>query len=284
MTRRQFVSSLSLAGALPGYAFGLEPNWLELTSQTVVLPCLAPGVPIRILQLSDLHLSSYVPFSLIDRAISMGLNANPDLICLTGDFITNSEPFDSGRYATLLKRLSRRAPTFASLGNHDGGLWAARHIGGFSDNSAVRSLLEAADVHLLHNRSQLLSIRGRALYLAGVGDLWSQEAVPESAFASIPDNPDTPVVLLAHNPDTKELVANRPWHLMLSGHTHGGQVLIPVVGTRFVSVRDKRFISGLKKWNGKSIYITRGVGNLAGVRFNCRPEVTILDLAGPLLA
>ena len=214
----------------------------------------------------------------------MGLEAKPDLICLTGDFITNSEPFDAGRYASLLKRLSQTAPAFASLGNHDGGPWAARHIGGFPDSSVVRQLLEASDVHLLHNRSELLSIRGQDLCLAGVGDLWSEEAVPELAFASVPANPDTPVVLLAHNPDTKELVAHRPWHLMLSGHTHGGQVLIPVVGTRFVSVRDKRFISGLKKWNGKSIYITRGVGNLAGVRFNCRPEVTILDLSGPSLA
>ena len=81
LTRRQFVSCLSLAAAVPGYAFGLERNWLELTSHTVVLPCLPPGVQVRILQLSDLHVSSNVPFSLMDRAISMGLDAKPDLTC-----------------------------------------------------------------------------------------------------------------------------------------------------------------------------------------------------------
>ncbi len=85
---------------------------------------------------------------------------------------------------------------------------------------------------------------------------------------------DAPAILLAHNPDTKDVLADRPWDLMLSGHTHGGQVVLPFVGERFVPVRDKRFIAGLKEWNGRQVYVTRGVGNVAGVRINCRPEVT----------
>jgi predicted MPP superfamily phosphohydrolase len=67
---------------------------------------------------------------------------------------------------------------------------------------------------------------------------------------------------------------------MLSGHTHGGQVLVPLVGTRFIPVQDKRFIAGLKEWNGRQVYVSRGVGSLAGVRFNCRPEVTVLQVTG----
>ncbi len=65
---------------------------------------------------------------------------------------------------------------------------------------------------------------------------------------------------------------------MLSGHTHGGQVVLPFLGERFVPVRDKRFIAGLKQWNGRQVYVTRGVGSIRGVRVNCRPEVTILDV------
>jgi predicted MPP superfamily phosphohydrolase len=65
---------------------------------------------------------------------------------------------------------------------------------------------------------------------------------------------------------------------MLSGHTHGGQVVLPLVGERFVPVRDKRFIAGLKPWNGRQVYVTLGVGNIGGVRVNCRPEVTMLNL------
>ena len=65
---------------------------------------------------------------------------------------------------------------------------------------------------------------------------------------------------------------------MLSGHTHGGQVLIPLVGERYAPVQDKRFVAGLKRWEGRQIYVTRGVGSLAGIRFRCRPEITVLDL------
>jgi hypothetical protein len=100
----------------------------------------------------------------------------------------------------------------------------------------------------------------------------------ELAFAEVPA--DDPAILLAHNPDTKDVLGDRPWDLMLSGHTHGGQVVLPIVGERFVPVRDKRFIAGLKRWNGRQVYVTRGVGNIDGVRVNCRPEVSVLDLAG----
>ena len=68
--------------------------------------------------------------------------------------------------------------------------------------------------------------------------------------------------------------------VVLSGHTHGGQVVLPLVSERFLPVRDKRYVAGLKPWNGRQIYVTRGVGSIDGVRVNCRPEVTLLDLAG----
>lgn len=264
-----------MAGAAPAYAFGLEPNWLEVTTHRICLPHRSLGGGVRILQLSDFHASSVVPFSLIENSVELGLATKPDLICLTGDFVTNAEPVDHVAYARILRRLSSAAPTFACMGNHDGGRWMAR-FGGYRDTSVVCGLLDSAGVTPLINSSQLLQVRGQSVRLVGVADLWSHKVDGASAFRDV--QPGEAAVLLAHNPDTKSVLADRPWDLMLSGHTHGGQVVLPLVGAHFVPVRDKRFIAGLKPWNGRQVYVSRGVGNVGGVRVNCRPEVTVLDL------
>ena len=253
----------------------MEPNWLERTVQRVKLPCRNFTSGVRILHLSDFHASPVVPFSLIENSVQLGLAAKPDVICLTGDFVTDATPFDEAEYARILRRLSSAAPVFASLGNHDGGRWAAS-VGGLKDSSVVRALLSAAKVPLLHNRSEVVRVRDQSVRFAGVPDLWSERVDGDLAFGDV--SADDPAILLAHNPDTKDTLADRPWDLMLSGHTHGGQVVLPILGERFVPVRDKRFIAGLKQWNGRQVYVTRGVGNIDGVRVNCRPEVTVLDL------
>ena len=275
MTRRKLLSLAPVIGAAPVYAWGVEPNWLEQTFQRIRLPHRNLSNGVRILQLSDFHASRVVPFSLIEKAVDYGLAAKPDLICLTGDFVTDAQEFDQAEYARILRRLSSAVPTFACLGNHDGGAWAARWHG-FGDTSVVCGLLDAAGVTLLDNRSEAVRVRGQAVRLVGVADLWSHEVDGDSAFRDVQHGETT--VLLAHNPDSKDVLADHPWDLMLSGHTHGGQVIVPLVGTRFVPVRDKRFIAGLKPWNGRQVYVSRGVGNVGGVRVNCRPEVTILDL------
>jgi predicted MPP superfamily phosphohydrolase len=258
------------------YAFGVEPSWLECTYHQVKLSCKSLVSGVRILLLSDFHASSAVPFSLIEKSAELGLEAKPDVICLTGDFVTDAAAFDEVEYARILRRLSNAAPAFASLGNHDGGTWAAR-FHGFEDSSVVRSLLRAGNVSLLHNRSEVIQVRDQSIRFAGVGDLWSHGVDGDLAFADVPV--EEPAILLAHNPDTKDVLAHRPWDLMLSGHTHGGQVVLPLLGERFVPVRDKRFIAGLKQWNGRQVYVTRGVGSIRGVRVNCRPEVTVLDVS-----
>jgi predicted MPP superfamily phosphohydrolase len=276
LNRRQFLFSLPTLGlTIPAYGHFIEPHWFEETRTRVYVPGLSRNI--RVLHLSDLHISPFVPFSVIEEAISIGLRSRPDLICLTGDFITNDAPFDRDLYEACLKRLAQAAPCFACLGNHDGGSWTET-VGGFSDTSVVRNLLAASQVTLLHNRAQVISVRGQKLQLVGLGDIWNDEADPGYAFANV--NPRIPTVVLAHNPDTKDMIGAFPWHAMLSGHTHGGQVLVPVVGTRFVAVKDKRFVAGLREWNGRQVYVTRGVGSLGGIRLNCRPEVTLLELTG----
>src|SRR5579864_5012714 len=159
LTRRKFLSSLTLIGSTPVYAFGVEPKWLERTFHQIRLPQRSLGSGVRILHLSDFHASPVVPFSLIEEAIEYGLAVQPDLICLTGDFVTDSHAFDEKEYSRILRRLSNAAPTFACLGNHDGGTWAVNKGGGFRDTTVVRGLLDASDVSLLHNRSELVPVR-----------------------------------------------------------------------------------------------------------------------------
>jgi predicted MPP superfamily phosphohydrolase len=235
--------------------------------------CRAAGEPIRLLQLSDFHASEDVSLDFIQGAVVKGLSLKPDLICLTGDFITwRYGAFR--RYAEILKPLADMAPAFAVLGNHDGGRWVGS--AGYSDTSHARDLLSNSRIELLHNRSAAIQVQGRKLNLVGVGDIWADELDAAAAFAA-PRSGDA-TILLSHNPDSKERLRGHSWDLMLCGHTHGGQCDLVFFGTPFAPVRDKRYVRGLHRWNDRWIHVTKGVGNLHGMRLNCRPEISLLTL------
>jgi predicted MPP superfamily phosphohydrolase len=272
-SRRAFLLAPLLGIPTAAYARLVEPTWLEQTEHD----CLIPGLtqPVRLAHLSDLHASADVPISLIERAVEMVIASNPDLICITGDFVTTATGFDPQWYITVLSRLSRKAPTFAVLGNHDGGMWSAPR-GGLPTTGKVAGFLEQADVHVLVNRSMKITPNGTDLQMVGVGDLWAGELDADQAFQEV-DN-ESPAILLAHNPDSKTQAADFDWRLMLSGHTHGGQVVAPVLGFSPAPVEDRRYVRGLKPWRDRWIHVSTGVGNIGGFRFNCRPEVTMLHL------
>lgn len=274
LSRRAFLASLGLAGAAwTGYAHQLEPQWLEIARHDVKTN--SPGAPIRILHMADLHASWCVSLSFIEEAIRLGTSLKPDLICLTGDFITSKyKDFDA--YSRVLSQLRAAAPVFACLGNHDGGMWSFYH-GGYKDTQHVRALLEKSGIELLHNREMVVNVQGRPVSLVGLGDCYAMEAEPERAFAS-PAPPGATRVVLSHNPDTKVMLEPYAWDLVLCGHTHGGQLWIPGIGAPLAPVEDKRFIAGLYQWHGRWLHITKGVGNIMGLRFNCRPDIALLTL------
>jgi len=257
------------------YVRVVEPRWLTIGRHAVRLGQRHGASPLKILQLSDLHASQVVSLDFIGEAVRMGLELQPDLICLTGDFITRGYQHLEG-YAEVLKPLAASAPTFACLGNHDGGLWAARRRG-YPDSRRVREVLARAGAVLLHNSARTIRVRDCELRIVGLGDLWAGEMQPLIAFTNPDPNAEVTVVL-SHNPDTKEYLKEYPWDLLLSGHTHGGQVKLPFIGAPFSSVRDRRFLEGLREWDARWIHVTRGVGNLHGIRFNCPPEVSLLTL------
>jgi hypothetical protein len=281
LTRRNFLCGLggtalaASAGAADVRWF--EPQALQLHRLTVPLARPGSGEPtVRIVHLSDLHASSVVPFGFIAEAIDLALAQKPDVIAVTGDFVT-STMVEPARYADILRRLPAAAPTFACLGNHDGGPWTKR-AGGLATTDEVSGLLRAAGITHLENSGCSMTIRGRELQLIGVGDLWCGMCDPNTAFTRTPPRKGAARVLLNHNPDAKQLLRPFDWDIVLCGHTHGGQLRLPFIGTPFAPVKDKRYVEGLHRWEERWLYITHGVGNLHGVRFNCRPQVSVLDL------
>jgi uncharacterized protein len=280
ITRRTFLGALGLAGISGGggafYMRFLEPHWFDVSERTVPVGAVPGRTPLKVLHLSDLHASQVISLEQIQSAVDLGVKLQPDLICLTGDYITRR--YDRWKdYERVLSRLSRAAPTFACLGNHDGGSWSRRSRG-YENANHVRSLLEGSSIQLLENRSAKFQAGQWRLNLVGLGDLWARGLNPSGAFSGAGKEDGSVTLALSHNPDSKAMLKPYAWDLVLCGHTHGGQLIVPLVGAPFAPVRDKRFIKGLHSWEGRWIHITKGVGNLHGMRFNCRPEVSLLKL------
>ncbi len=273
VTRRRFLQGLAGAAVAGAYGRWVESDWLAVTQTAVALPegLRRAGVaPLRVLHLSDLHAyEPWVPWELITRAIELGLALKPDVICLTGDFVTFQHQAELAQYPEVLRPLAEAAPTFACLGNHDR-RWP--------ESEPVRAVLRAAGVELLYNRGTEIAVGGRRVQLTGVGDWWLKETRADAAFATTPARGDALRIVLNHNPDAKSALRAHDWDVMLSGHTHGGQIGIPGLDRLIAPVRDKRFLAGLYAWEGRQIFITRGVGNLQRARIFCRPEVSLLEI------
>ena len=279
-SRRRFLKSLAVAGigstVTGAYGKAVESQWLEVGRHTVPIGKAPRPQALKILHLSDLHASNLVSLDFIERAIRKGLELNPDVICLTGDYITRKyDQWD--RYAKVLSLLPKAAPTFATLGNHDGGEWC-RKIHGYGDSIEVRACLDRAGIALLDNGSLRLERRGWELNVVGMGDIWENDFRPADAFSKVTPGQNHVTIALSHNPDTKDPLKPYPWDLLLCGHTHGGQVRLPLLGAPIAPVKDRRFVKGLHLWDNRWIHITKGVGNVYGLRINCRPEVSLLTL------
>ena len=277
-SRRQFLKLLAASGAglagAYGYARGLEPGWLTVDKVTLPLRKTAGEAPLRIVQLSDLHVSSRETMGHAVAAVELALAQAPDLLVLTGDFVTVFLPMpDAAEYAAVLAPLAARCPVYAILGNHDGP--ARGRIAAY-----VNRVLHQAGALPLLNKTVHIDVRGRPLLLSGLGDLWSNECRPERCLFPLGEgDAERPThILLSHNPDSKDLAQFYDWDLMIAGHTHGGQVRLPLIGAPVLPVDDRRFAEGLHRFQARHIYVSRGIGNLHGVRFNCRPWVSVLEV------
>lgn len=281
ISRREFLkataglTALSIAGAVGGvgsYEYGvhLAAKWLAVEQVEIPLKNLKPALEgLKIVQMSDLHLYPYTELDLIQQAVQTSNALKPDLVVLTGDYVLSTAEaiFD---LAPALSALNARYGVFAILGNHD--LW--------TDADIVRAGFAANGLPLLYNEGIDLDIGGELLYLAGVDDGWSGR--PDLKTALNKHRSETPVILLAHEPDlADEFAKDGRVSLQLSGHTHGGQVRVPGLGALILPYLGQKYDQGLNRVNDMWVYTNRGLGVISPpIRLNCRPEITEITLVG----
>jgi uncharacterized protein len=267
------AAASALAGVpLLAYMRNIAPYRFEVRRERLAMPGLESTRPVRIAHLSDLHWSRDVPDEILIHAFDLALAEKPDLVCITGDFVTSAH-IPRPDYPKLLRRLSDRVPTLASMGNHDGGI----PNGPGKSSEPVRRVLLEGGIDVLHNSAKTIQAAGAEIEFVGLGDIWALEFSPPAAFPK--GKPARPRIVLSHNPDTKSALGSYDWDLLLCGHTHGGQVVPPLLGPLWVPVTDRRYVHGFKPWQNRWINVSSGVGSLFGIRFNCPPEVVILELS-----
>jgi predicted MPP superfamily phosphohydrolase len=275
-TRRVFLGVALVAGGgavgVPAawvYGSRIEARWLEVTRLRVPvagLPAALSGLTIG--QISDLHFGPVVDAARVRAAVDVLLRARSDVAVVTGDFVSR---LDGGEADLVVRELSRlRAPLgqFAILGNHD-------H---WTNPVEVADAVRRAGLTLLRNAHQPIARDGGRLWLAGVDDVWMGKANLPQALDGVPS--DGRVVLLAHEPDFADDAAqDRRVALQLSGHTHGGQIRLPLFGAPILPPFGRKYPYGLRRVGGVTLYTNRGIGLIQpAVRLNCRPEVTVVEL------
>lgn len=257
------------------YVRKVEPEDVQVVPVSLVLPRLdAAFEGYRIAQISDIHADGWMTPGRVLSLVNLVNAEAPDLVAITGDFATYSRFRSLIRHASRLvaplRRLQATDGVVAVLGNHD-------HK---TDARTVRRVLAASGVIELHNAVLTLRRGGESLYLCGVDDL--KEGTPRLDRALEGLSEEGAAVLLAHEPDfADESAATGRFDLQLSGHSHGGQVGVPLLRYPFLPKLSRKYPTGLYRVGDMFLYTNRGLGAHPRFRFNCRPEITVFTLRSP---
>ena len=277
VTRRNFLR-LMAAGTAGAFAdaFWVEPGWLTVTRCDVPCRNLPAGLDgLRVGLLADMHFQPEHNEALMEEAISRVNAEKLDLLLLGGDYVTSSSSV-LAPLARILEKARASHGVFAVMGNHDG--W---HAG----REVTRRIFEKAGISFLINENSQLHLKGEKLAIAGTDFVWLGKPDPEAALKGIAR--DTPVLALVHEPDYfDEMIARRDILLQLSGHTHGGQCRVPLMGFAPAKVKHgEKYIYGHHASGGSNLFVTRGVGTTGlRVRFACPPELAVLTLRADVSA
>jgi predicted MPP superfamily phosphohydrolase len=261
--------------AIAGDGIVLEPNRPRVVRRELFLPRWSERMSgFTIAVLSDFHYDPYFSVHPLHAAIPIVNGLCPDLIALTGDFVTVPQVGDprKGAFAaepcvSLLGQMTAPHGLWAIMGNHDDG----------TDPGHVTRVLQSENIHVLANQSEAIEHDGARFWLAGVNDVLSGTADLPETLRPLPAG--EAVVLLAHEPDFADEASRFPIDLQLSGHSHGGQIRIPLLPPLYLPPMGKKYILGEYHVGPLTLYTNAGLGTLLiPMRLNCPPEITLLTL------
>jgi predicted MPP superfamily phosphohydrolase len=277
VTRRKFLlGSAVTAAGLGLYSSEFARHEISVPTQPIALRNLPEAFRnFRIAQISDIHFDEYTEPSFVRRIVDHVNALAPDLVVLTGDYISHGP---LGRSFTM-RAMEQCAgilhgiacpQRFAVMGNHDSMLGAP----------TIHPILAAVDIPLMVDKFVPIERADRRLWLCGIHDPVTH--YPD-LYAAIPERPDGPVLLMSHGPDYADTVLAHPRghlvDLMIAGHSHGGQVRLPIVGALHTPPGGKKYVEGLFHLDQMQLYVNRGIGTVGvPLRLNCPPEITLFTL------
>lgn len=268
--------SLAVAGAVALYSAEISRHELSIVTRRLMIRELPPAFAgFRIIQISDIHFDEYTEPWFLRRVIREINVLKPDLVLMTGDFISFAPlPRRFAQYAIhrCTEILSEIACSsrFAAMGNHDSFLGAPE----------MKPIFQAVDIPLLVNDHVPLEVSGQRMWLCATHDPVTH--VPDLE-ATLPEKPDGPVLLMCHGPDYADTLLSDPRgrvvDVMFSGHTHGGQVRIPLLPPMHLPAGGRKYVEGAFQLGGMQLYVNRGIGAVGlPFRLNCPPEITLFTL------
>lgn len=250
----------------------LDPHQgtIEVTHLHLTLPRLARVLDgYRIVQISDIHKDTDMSGEYVIAMAELVNRQQPDMIAITGDFVTSEPERHADVLIATLSTLHANDIKVAVSGNHDHQPWSSPHV--------IRRICEQSDITLLNNRFCSIEDDDAVLYIAGVDDVCRGMSDLDHVLEILPDD-DAPAILLCHEPDFADVSAQtKRFALQLSGHSHGGQVSLPMLGAPVLPKYARKYPAGHYTIHGMHLYTNRGLAH-PHVRYNCRPEITVITL------
>lgn len=276
LSRRTFLKLAGAGGTLAAvYPVEFSRHNLQVEQHNILLPRLADEFRgMKIVQISDLHFEEFDEAFFVEHAIDVVNGLKPDVVLCTGDFVSYGPfPIAYGRSriepcAQIVSRI--QCPLrFASLGNHD-------YVVGWK---RVKAGLESHGIPTLVNQAIPLERGGKRLWVVGLGSACASASHPDTAIPKSVLRNGEPMVVMSHEPDVLPQIASYGADLMLSGHTHGGQVRLPFVPLFYLPPLGRIYVEGMFRLGNTQMYVNRGIGAVGlPVRLNCRPEITQFTL------
>lgn len=267
------LGAAALAVCTGGYAARAAPYRIRYPEIDMPLRGLPPSFAgMRIVQMSDLHAGRAAPLSYLESVVAHVNRLSPDLVVLTGDYVSHTRRHIRD-VCRVLAQL--RPPALAVLGNHD----YSETLETWASDEVARELetgLSAAGITVLRNRAVAVEHDDGRLWFVGLDDIWTDTFDPAAAFGGV--GAGEPAIALSHNPDSLYALAPYGPQWVLAGHTHGGQIRLPVVGAMVLPVENKHLVHGHFRLGRTRMYVTSGVGARIMVRFRCPPEAPVFIL------